>query len=370
MAFLGLFLTSCQKEKDNQIPSVVNTQGDELAQQKKYKARILHFIDKLNKDGESSDVDDRDAPLTPEELAFGSEAVLNLYYSRFEDRFQEMDYAESELSVPLTNGTVSNNDLTITYASIEQAVTDHLSVVSYAEKKVNYVDVIVSEVSATEATIRVKTAIGGVEVGPSDPNDPSAQPPYFDEGWRCGAFQNGNTTVNAVGHCDGSEPEWDAAKLFKKTLNENFRLDHPFPLIYHGVYGFQVDSDVSFFLWDNTYSKYYSATYNGTLDGLCLSVDDMNHYYGDFDTQLALMETGGWQLDNPNFFPGQEPETNWRLKNVESVETKAFNFPIVQHVAKVVFMKRIIIYDDGGDNYTGDQSSSMDALSWVNNLLN
>ena len=189
MAFLGLFLTSCQKEKDNQIPSVVNTQGDELAQQKKYKARILHFIDKLNKDGESSDVDDRDAPLTPEELAFGSEAVLNLYYSRFEDRFQEMDYAESELSVPLTNGTVSNNDLTITYASIEQAVTDHLSVVSYAEKKVNYVDVIVSEVSATEATIRVKTAIGGVEVGPSDPNDPSAQPPYFDEVGVVGRFK-------------------------------------------------------------------------------------------------------------------------------------------------------------------------------------
>ena len=375
--FSGLFLTSCQKEQvETDLDSkVVDEQNLELNQQNADKAKVLHFIDKLKNGHSPSDIGDRDAPLTVDEVAFGSEAVLNLYYSRFEDRFKEMDYAEVELNVPLMNGVVDDAELAGAYASIEEVVTNHLDSAPYANKKVGYVDVIVTEVSSNEATIRVKTAIGGLEVGPSDPNDPVAQPPYFDtdDNWRCGLFMFGTETVNAVGKCDGTEPTLDAAQLLMSTLNSQYRLDHPFPLIYHGVYGFQVNSDAHILLLDaeNEPTKFFNAPYlgSGNLSNLCINESDMNLFYGNYDNEIAIMETTIWQLDNPTFFPG---ESGWKFKMVSDLRTRWLPTQgepnMLKHVADLLFMKQIIIYDDGGSNIDASTTSN-DPITWVEDLL-
>ena len=376
LAFMGL-LTSCQKEQPDLASQNAKKQNAEWTQQSENKTKILHFIDKLQRDEQSSGIGDRDAPLTIDEMAFGTEAVLNLYYTRLDDQFKQMDYAEVNVTVPVSGGVVDDSDLSNAYNSIEQAVEDHLNAVGYADKKVGYVDVIVSDVTGNEATLRVKTAVGDLEVEPSDP-PPGAQPPYFIDGWRCGKFTDNNTPIQAIGKCDGTSPNWDAAKLFKKTLNEHYRKDHPFPLPYQGVYAFQVNSDATIFLFDAEPSsnKFFKAPYlgQGNLSNLCISESDMNLYYGNYEDEITLMETTPWQLAHQYLLPIQQAgEFGWKFKWVESLEASKIpedGIDMVKHIAKLLLMKQIIINnDDGGDNYTGSLSSSKDPATWVKGLL-
>ncbi len=315
LAFMGL-LTSCQKEQETTQKSAlsraeVNKKVEEL--RKKDLEQIGHFVEKLKAAKSNSSVSGRDEPLTIEEATFGTEAVLNMYYTRPDNRFNDIDKSQSVVTVPISNGHVSDADMLAAYYEVGQKALDHLDAASFPNKKLVYVDVVIANKTATEATLDVKTAVGE-KLGTT-----TLAPPYFDEGWRCGAGVFNDAGLEQVGDFEYENDDKDAAKLFTSTLNTHFREDHPFEeLPYYGWYVYDVTSDFDVVLGvandgfpqpnpdpndivDNSKDfLFYRIEETNVMydEQKYIDMDEMNFYYAGLEATIATIEDPVWQAEH------------------------------------------------------------------------
>lgn len=404
VAFIGLFLTSCEKEKE--VVQSQKTSVNELDAQKminkrreKDKARVMRFANKIKALASGSSINERDENLSIEEVAFGAEAVLNIYYTRPDNRFVEVDKSISEVVVSVSNGVVSDADLLVAYLEIGQKMVDHKNTVNYADKKLVYIDITLDDSGSTgdEAILQVKTAYGNKLAGTT------LTPPYFNYGWGCGGDVTNGAGVSMVGRdCDPNiMPEWDAAKLFKLTLNTNYRLDHPFPTMPdYGWYSYNVDSEMSYFLVDafgfpslnpndptpNDNSEDYmffkieeskapnAAAYDAKK---CISVDEMNFYYSGLENAIALVESPSYQADPANAIDFPCPNCSWyqyqgyKFFRVEELQATEYGLPgprTTIHVPEILLQQQFSIYGYPGTGTDGS-GTVIDAVLEVHEML-
>ena len=368
MAFLGLFLTSCQKEKPSKMKTTISrAEAEKMVKEQRRRdvKRIRHFVDKMNDVMSNSVVAGREAPLTIEEMTFGTEAVLNIYYTSPSNRFTEVDRTQDEVTIPLTDGVVADADLVDAFTAVGQKMMDHLDAVDYPNKKVVYVDVVVTNTTATEATLDVRTAVGDRRLDPPPP------PPYFTKGWRCGAGVYNAAGLEQVGDEYYNEDDKDAAKLFASTLNEHYRLDHPFPVLpSYGWYTYDVNSEVPLTLFETVADVQFPQSATNASDNPVdnskdflffkivssvpmydehkfINVDEMNFYYSGLETTIGMIEDPVWQANHPTLGLDLNPTTGsnqlflgnkfLNVKKMKALENVGKSWTV--HIPELIYQK-------------------------------
>jgi|GEM_PF-4544813 len=243
------------------------------------KAKINAFRTRLQAtiDG---DLSFRSEDLTVEEAKWNIEATLNATFARADAPFSELDKAESEFTVPVTDGKVNNEDALTAYQTALGRLTDHYDAVQFDEREPLVIDIEVNELSSDEATFQVTTF---VTAAPPPPPPPSS----------CNVF--GATDFWYWGYaagrcCEGGGEGIDAADVLAQEIN--FR--RPLPnnhLYFTDIEGLNLDPVAAQpFYMENAYDDnpndgrrdflVFLATQEELDSGAdCIPPDDMDWYY-------------------------------------------------------------------------------------------
>lgn len=401
LLFLGLSLTSCQKENVKKEAPISRAEANKMVEDQRAKdvARIQHFVEKMQSVMSGAAVSARDGDLTIEEMAFGTEAVLNMYFASPENQFLEMDESISEVTVPILDGNINDADLLTAYMEVGQKMTDHIDAASYPNKKLVYADVVIKSTSATEATLEVRTAVGD-----RDMEGLTLNTPYFTKGWRCGETVTNDAGLKQWGDINYNETDKDAAKLFASTLNDQYRLNYPFPTNpYSCLYSYGVTeaiapvllvgddfpavnpndpaANIPYPVFDNSMDYLFykisedANNSNGNYDSKkYLNVDEMNFYYSGLEETILGTEDPVWQANNASYFPEYVPldSESWFVgwtflsANIIAVELEDDDGLYTVHVPQIIYQQTIGTYcipTTGGDDVL-DAILELSELDW------
>ena len=214
--------------KDEGIPERQQVSSQKNDPQRKVKDRILHFVEKVEESKSLVRTRDNTPPLSIEEAIWGAEAVLSVYYTNIENRFEKTNFSSSTVTVPLVDGLVEDSDLSVFYLAVWQEMQNHLDAIPWSNKQLSMIDLELGIMTNNQASIIVNTSVG-------KKTQQVLAPPYFEDG---DDWQGGGTA--GEGHCDGTNLESNAAKEFTKVINLHYRKDHPLvlpdDLPYYGWY--------------------------------------------------------------------------------------------------------------------------------------